>query len=408
VKYIKKGGESLGILNTIKNFIFKTPYKTIINSTRSPFSFTNRDLATNETIFAAVTMLSNGIASAPLSVREDYRKLTPKESKIAKLFEYGPNPHLTTFQFIRCMETIRNTRGVAYAIKEYDSFYGIEAFWLLKSDYVKPVIEKDTKELYYRIRDNGEDRYVHNSHIITVSHISEDGYATINPLDVLRNTIDYDREIKEFSLNQMQNGLKANVVIKLASKLNEESLKEYDKMLQRFKKNGILYLDTGKEIQELKNNMFVDPKVFEVEEITVARVARVYNIPQNKLLGGKGSYASAEQADLEYIKDTILPVARMYEQEFSKKCLSADERDNGIQVKMSLNGFARGDMDTRGNFYFKGIRSSWFCANDIRGLEDMPPMPGGDVFYVSRDMIPIDKIDLLLAKGGETSGRKQE
>lgn len=397
----------MGILNTIKNFIFKTPYRTSVSAGRTPFSFANRDLATNETIFAAVTMLSNAIASAPLSIREDYRKVTPKENRVARLFEYGPNPHLTTFQFIRCMETIRNIKGVAYAIKEYDFLNEIEAIWLLKSDCVKPVIEKDTKELYYRIRENGKDNYVHSSHIIMVSHVSEDGYTTINPLDVLRNTIDYDREIKEFSLNQMQNGLKANVVIKLASKLNEDSLKEYDKMLQRFKKNGILYLDTGKEIQELKNNSFIDPKVFEVEEITVARVARVYNIPLSKLLGGKNSYASAEQSDLEYMKDTILPIVRMYEQEFSKKCLSETDRDNGKQAKMSLNGFSRGDMNTRGNFYFKGIRSSWFCANDIRGLEDMPPIPGGNVFYVSRDMIPIDKIDLLL-KGGDDIGKQNQ
>ncbi|MCW6059775.1 phage portal protein [Clostridium sporogenes] len=393
----------MGIISSIKNFIFKTPYKLFVGGGNNRFSFTSRDLATNETIFAAVTMLSNGVASAPLSVREDYRKLKPRENNLARLFEYGPNPNMTTFQFIRCMETIRNTKGTAYAIKEYDYHHNIEAIWILKNEYVEPVRDQDTKELYYKIRCDGSDRYVHNSHIIVVNHISEDGYTAINPLDVLKNTIQYDQEIKEFSLNQMKNGLKANMVIKLQSKLNEESIKLYEEMIQRFQKNGILFVDSGKEFQELKNNSFIDPKTFEVEEITVSRVARVYNIPLGKLIGGKNSYASAEQSDLEYMKDTILPIVRMYEQEFSKKCITERDRDNGIQAKMSLNGFARGDMNTRGNFYFKGIRSTWFCANDIRALEDMPPIPGGDVFYISRDMCPIDKIDLLL-KGGEKNG----
>lgn len=393
----------MGIINNIKNFIFKTPYKLFVNGGNNRFSFINKDLATNETIFAAITMLSNGIASAPLSVRQDYKKLKPKESNLARLFEYGPNPNMTTFQFIRCMETIRNTKGTAYAIKEYGPYNDIEAIWILKSDYVEPIRDQDTKELYYKIKCDGKDRYIHNSHIIAVNHISEDGYTAINPLDVLRNTIQYDQEIKEFSLNQMKNGLKANMVIKLQSKLNEESLKLYEEMIRRFQKNGILFVDSGKDFQELKNSSFIDPKVFEVEEITVSRVARVYNMPIGKLIGSKNSYASAEQSDLEYMKDTILPIVRMYEQEFSKKCITEKDRDNGIQAKMSLNGFARGDMNTRGNFYFKGIRSTWFCANDIRALEDMPPIPGGDVFYVSRDMCPIDKIDLLL-KGGEKNG----
>ncbi|MBY6907571.1 phage portal protein, partial [Clostridium botulinum] len=177
-----------------------------------------------------------------------------------------------------------------------------------------------------------------NSHIIHFSHISVNGYKGINPLDVLRNTIDYDREIKEFSLNQMKNGLKANIVIKLAAKLNKDAMNEYTEMIGRFQKNGILFVDQGKEFQELKNSSFIDPKVFDVENITIARVARVYNIPLHKLLAEKQGYSSAEQADLEYIKDTILPVIRQYEEELNKKLLTEQQRNEGYSFKFNLNG----------------------------------------------------------------------
>ncbi len=60
-------------------------------------------------------------------------------------------------------------------------------------------------------------------------------------------------------------------------------------------------------------------------------------------------------------------------------------------------------MSTRGEFYFKGIRSAWFTPNEIRALEEMPPIKGGDQLFVSRDLVPIDKIDLIL-KGGEGNG----
>ncbi|WP_394861445.1 phage portal protein, partial [Clostridium perfringens] len=120
--------------------------------------------------------------------------------------------------------------------------------------------------------------YVHSSHIIAVNYVTTDGYTPISPLDVLRNTVDYDREIKEFSLNQMKDGLKANLVIKLQAKLNKEELDNYNEMINRFKSNGILYVDNGKEFQELKKSSFIDPNVAAVEEITVERVERVYTI----------------------------------------------------------------------------------------------------------------------------------
>ncbi len=375
----------MGLFNTIRSF-FKTPYKTIMNRDSSRFSFFNKDLATNETIFSAISMLGNAIASAPISVSQDYKRLKPKENKLARLLEYGPNGYQSTFQFIRLMETLRNTKGAAYAIKEYDYRGEIERIWVLNTDSVEPIIEKESKELYYEVREDGVNSYVHSSHIIAVNHVTTNGYTPISPLNVLRNTIDYDREVKEFSLNQMQHGLKANLIIKLQSKLDEDSLKLYNEMMERFKNNGILYVDQGKEFTELKKTTFIDPGVAAVEQITVERVERVFNMP------GKLTGKATDTEDLLYIKDTVLPVVRMYEQEFTRKCVSEWDRDNGIRVKFSLNGFARADMNTRGNYYFRGIRSSWFCANDIRGLEDMEPIQGGDVYYVSKDLIPIDLV----------------
>ena len=375
----------MGIFNSIRNF-FKTPFKTFVKRDLSRFSFLNKDLATNETIFSAVSMLSNAIASAPLSVNQDYVKLKPKEHELARLLEYGPNPRMSTFNFIKTMEVNRLTEGAAYAIKEYGYGGKIIAIWVLNGDYVEPIIERDSNELYYHIRDDGEPRYVHNSHIIAVDYLTTDGYTPISPLDVLRNTIDYDREIKEFSLNQMQNGLKANIVVKLQGKLDQDGLDTYNNMLSKFQKNGILYVDSGKDFQELKNTSFIDPNVSAVEQITVERVERVYNMP------GKLTGKATNVEDLLYLKDTILPTARMYEQEFTRKCLSEVDRGEGVKVKLSLNGFARADMKTRGDFYFKGIRSSWFSADDIRALEDMPPIPGGDTYYVSKDLIPIDMV----------------
>ena len=397
-----RGGEKVGIWNKVTSFM-KRPFGNrtrIVRDRGSNFNFSNTDLATNETIFAAVSLLSNTMGSLPLKLYKDYNVVSPQDDSLARLIEYNPNSFLTSLEWVRTMTTLKNVYGNAYALLEYDSIYEVINMHILKPEQVEPIIEKDTKDLWYEVRDDNGLVYIHNTNIVHFKHIATNGYKGINPLDVLKNTIDYDREIKEFSLNQMKNGLKANLVIKLAGKLNEDAMTEYTNMLGRFQKNGILFVDSGKDFTELKNSSFIDPKVFEVESITIARVARVYNIPLHKLLAEKQSYSSAEQADLEYIKDTILPDVRQSEQELNKKLLLEEKRNQGYSFKFNLNGLARADMKTRGDFYFKGVRSAWFTPNEIRSLEENPPLPGGDQLFISRDLVPIDKIDMLL-KGGE-------
>lgn len=387
----------MGLISKIKN-LFKVPFKTgVIRDFSSFFTFFNRDLATNETIFSAVSMLSNAIASAPVGIYKDGKKLKPSEHNLSGLFKFGPNPRMTMFNFIKTLEVNRCTKGVGYAIKEYEYSGNVKHLWVLNSDFVNPIVEKDSNELYYEVRDLNGTKYIHNSHLIQVSYMTNDGYTPINPLDVLRNTIDYDREVKEFSLNQMQNSLKFNLVIKLQSKLSQEDLDEYNKMLQNMKKNGAIYVDAGKEFQELKNITYVDPNILSIENITVERVERVYNMI-GKLTKGSSSNTttSGDTEDLLYLKDAILPVIRLYEQELTKKLLNYTELYvNDTEIKLSMNGFARATMEKRGNFYMQLFRCASLSRNDIRALEDLPRITDGtgDTFYLSRDLWPADRYD---------------
>lgn len=386
------------IINRIKSW-FKTPYERAILGSYRRFSFFNRDIATNETIYAAISMLSKAIASAPVNVYRKYDKLAPEEHHLAELFKFGPNSFQTMFNFMQHMETLRNIKGAAYSIIEYDFHGKVEQLWVLNNDYVQPVMETETRELYYRITCEGVDHYVHNSNIIDVHGITTDGYTPISPLDVLRNTIDYDREVKEFSLNQMQNGLKANLVITLQSKLDEKSLETYNEMMRNFKDSGILYVDQGKSLTELKNSSFIDPNIAAVENITIERVERVFSL-YGKL---KSNDKEKSEEDLLYLKDTILPLVRMYEQEFSRKLLTYPEKMKGYEIKLNINGFLRASAKDRAVFYQYMIRNGVFNPNYVAMLENVPPHEGGEQYYVSRDLCPIEQISDLIASGSNTA-----
>ena len=384
----------MGLISTIKKF-FNTPFEKSIQSTFARrFSIFNRTLATNETIFSAVGMLSNGIASVPFFMLQEHKKLLPSQENIAKMLKYGVNPRMTMFNFMKTMEVLRCTKGVAYAIKELSLKGEVENLWIIDPDCVEPIIEDSTNELYYKVSIIGDEPvYVHNSNMIAVTYMTTDGYTPINPLDVLKNTVDYDKEVKEFSLNQMENGLSANIIVKTSAKLNEEAIKTLNDNIARFRKNGILYVDAGKDFQELKNS-YIDPNVFAVENITVERVERVFNMPGKLTKGSTQNSGTQDTEDLLYLKDAILPIIRMYEQEFTQKLVNSYDRDyKSIEIKGNMSGFARATMEKRGNFYQQMLRCGVFSPNQILELEDMSPYEGGDKRYLSRDLCPVEYYD---------------
>ena len=396
------------IITKIGGF-FATPNQKRVNRGKSSgYRFYKTELANNETIFAAITLKANAIASAPIGIYKDHKKLTPNEHPLARLFKYGPNPRQSMFGFIQYMEMTRNTSEGAYAIIEYDRMGDVQAIWALKSDLVEPIINTDDNDLWYRIKDHDTDvvNFVHNSHIIALNYLNNNGLAGINPLNVLKNTISYDKEVKEFSINQMKNSLKANAVVTIPGTLDAELIEQYDEMMEGMQEAGIIYVDDGKDFKELSNRSYIDSKVFEVENITVQRVERVFNIV-GKLI--KDGAQNGDTEDLIFLKDTILPIIREYESEFNRKLLNSIEIEQECEIKFNLNGFARATMEKRGNFYQIMFRNNLMTTNEIRALEDLPPVEGGDRRFLSRDLWDADNYEEFMKQSeSQNNSNKQQ
>jgi len=347
-------------------------------------------LSTNEIIFAAVSRLSNAMGSMPLKLYHNYDVVNTQTSD---LLINNPNPNMTGLDFIRTMESHRNTSGNGYAIKDYDNTFQTKALWILDPAKVNPVIEKDTRELWYEIHGDQGRYYVHNMDMIHVKHIHTVGYLGISPIDVLKNTIDFDARVKEFSLDQLEGAIRASFILKVASNLSEDKKTEMLQSFREFYKNngGVLIQEQGTEIKEIERK-FIDSQDFDIEKITRTRVAIVYNMPPYMLGETEGlNYASGEHQHLDFVEGTLAPIVRQYEQEFSRKLLTKTERQRGMYFKFNLRALLRADVRTQSDAYFRQIRSGMLTPNEARALEDRPPLEGGDELLVSRDLEPISK-----------------
>ena len=70
-------------------------------------------------------------------------------------------------------------------------------------------------------------------------------------------------------------------------------------------------------------------------------------------------------------------------QEDSYKLLLPGERNQSLRIKRELKVFLRGDTAAQAAWYKAMREVSSLNPNEIRALEDMCEIPGGDSYYAS-------------------------
>ena len=73
-----------------------------------------------------------------------------------------------------------------------------------------------------------------------------------------------------------------------------------------------------------------------------------------------------------------------------------------------MKSFLRADSATQAEVYFKAVRSGYYTINEIRELEDLPPVKDGDVPYISGDLYPINMplANRKSVKGGDVNNEE--
>ena len=74
------------------------------------------------------------------------------------------------------------------------------------------------------------------------------------------------------------------------------------------------------------------------------------------------------------------------EEEFNNKLFRLDENDE-YYIQFNLEGLLRGDIKSRYDAYSVGRQWGWLSVNDIRKMESLNDIDGGDVYLQPLNMI---------------------
>lgn len=366
-------------------------------------------------VSACVEIRSDTVGKMPFYVANTETKIISKSHAMTKLLRERPNEFMTPFTFKKLLETWRLLRGNAYvyvARKETDG--EIEALIPLDPDYVTPILD-ETGTLWYQFANAKIRRLLSNDSVIHLKGFSNDGLIGTSVLSRAASKIENMAQQEAYQNKYYANGATPSGTLTVGTSLSKEAR---EKMRDEWQKvyggtdNAfkIAILDNGLEYKPITVT-HRDSQFLETSEASIADIARYFLVPLYKLQAGKQTYQSNEQNSIEYVKTTISPTVKQYEEEFTFKTLFEKDRVAGLEVVINMNAEMRGDQTTRATWFNTMRNIGAYSVNDIRAYEDLPNVPGGDIRIMPLNSIPLERvddyIDSILAKKGVSMNDKE-
>jgi HK97 family phage portal protein len=116
----------------------------------------------------------------------------------------------------------------------------------------------------------------------------------------------------------------------------------------------------------------------EQRRLATQQVCQVFRVPSHMLNAGTGgdslTYSTSEMMSADFVKFSLAPWLRRIELAVSN---DADLAFQKQYVKFSVDGLLRADVKTRAEVYRTALDplAPWLTVDEIRELEDLPPMP---------------------------------
>lgn len=376
------------------------------------------------TVSRCVELRANAIAMLPVYLMDEGTKARLHSHPLGPLLWGPPNELMTRFDYERLMQCNLDLSGNAYAWIERDGRTGRPVELIpLRPDSVTPYITPAGTLWYvYTNPRTGELTRLSPEDVLHYKAYSSDGITGVSILRRALLAISTGLSAQQYQSDLYANGgrpsgvLKANTdlggkkVTVINDKGQEEVITKKEEIRRAWEKvhNGpgkgfrIAVLDCGLEYQPTALNNS-DAQFVESEEYRVADVARFFGVPLYLLNAGKQAYSSNEQNSIDFVKHTMLPIIVQREQEDSRKLLLPRERGGGLRLKREPKQLLRGDTEAQVAWYKAMWEIGAYSVDDIRALEDLEGVPGGDSRNASLNYVPLEdwrELSRLRALGG--------
>jgi HK97 family phage portal protein len=368
----------------------------------------NENTAMNSTaVYACVRILAESIASLPLPVykrnKGGEKERDPTHPLYTVLHDQA-NTEMTAFTLKELLMSHLCTWGNAYAEIEWDGAGRIKGLWPLPPDKTWPERNPSTKLIEYKtILSDGSGVTLSYDRVFHIPGLGSDGLVGYSPIRMSREAIGLSLAAEEFGSRFFGNGAQLSGVLEHPGKLGDKAVEHLresfeEKYTGLSRAHRLMILEEGMKYNRIgippEDAQFLETRKFQLNEI-----ARIFRVPPH-LIGDldRATFSNIEHQSIEFVVHTLRPWLVRWEQAIIMKLLTPLERRRFF-AEFVVDGLLRGDVKSRYDAYAVGRQNGWLSANDIRNLENMNPIDGGDAYLVNGNMMPVDQAGL---EGGES------
>jgi HK97 family phage portal protein len=372
-----------------------------LNSPNTPLSAfwgdgarTGSGVAVNESsalgltpVWSAVQLIAGTISTLPVICyerRPDGSRRRLPDHPLHRVLHDRANPEMSAVALRQAVVTHALLTGNGYCEIIRDSVGRVQALYLLEPDRVVPfrpaLAGGRFGPLTYKI-DGQVDlaaRFVfHLSGLVTW-----DGVCGKSVVQATRESLGLSIAAERMGGAYFANGAHPSGFLKFPGKLTKDGRAAVRESLAARHEGAAnasktLILEDGLEYQSVglsnEDSQFIQTRGFQVAE-----VARMFSIPPPRLGDySKANYSNIEQAAQDFVQ-ALRPWTVKFEQEVSLKLAEQP----AIYVEHLFDALLRADTKTRFEAYRQGREGGWLSANDIRKMESMEEIVGGDSYLV--------------------------
>ncbi|HML40359.1 MAG TPA: phage portal protein [Bellilinea sp.] len=353
-------------------------------------------------VWACVRLLAESAAALPLHLyqRQAGGRRRAEGHPLYGVLHDAANDEMTAYELRRLQMVQLGLRGNSYAYIEWNNRGDITALWPINPASVAILREAGTNRRWYGVelpeRFGRQWVVLPDERIWHLRGLGVDGEVGLTPIQVHRNSIGLALATEDYGSRFFSNGAQPGFVLVHPNKLSDSAytrLKEAWENRHMGLENAhkVAILEEGLKPEKLgvspEEAQFLETRKFQVSEI-----ARIYHVPPH-MVGDldKATFSNIEHQGIEFVVYSLMPWLINLEQSAGLKLLTPTERKTYF-VKHSVEGLLRGDTASRYAAYAVARQWGWMSANDVRELEDMNPVEGGDIYLVPMNMMAADQV----------------
>lgn len=348
-------------------------------------------------VYACVRLLSETVASLPFQVYRntgDGVKEKAVDHPLYTLLHSSPNPEMTSYVFRETLMSHLLLWGNAYAQIIRNGRGDIVTLYPLLPDRMRVTRAINGEIVYEYNSDYGGLVILPREDVFHIPGLGFDGLVGYSPIAMVKNAIGMAIATEEFGSKFFSNGAVPGGVLEFPGVLKDPTkVRESWHATHSGSQNAgrIAVLEEGMKYQQVgvppEDAQFLETRKFQLNEI-----ARIYRVPPH-MIGDleRASFNNIEQQSLEFVKYTIDPWLVRWEQSVQHALFTEAEKKVYFS-KLNTDGLLRGDYKSRMEGYSKAIQNGWMSPNDIRMLEDLNKIEGGDVYAMNGNMKRLEDI----------------